>query len=89
MTKTDGSKYEAPRGVRLSDAANSRGESCFDGDSARGGSSCGNGNSDISCAPGNGANAHCDNGNSARGCLEGSNAAVGTGCVEGNSVLVL
>ena len=89
MTKSDEPKYEPPRGVRLSDAANSLGDPCNDGQSARGGDSCGDGNSDISCWPGDGATAHCDNGMGARGCLEGNNAASELGCVDGSKVLTL
>ena len=62
MTKTDGSKYDPPRGVRLSDAANGQGLPCHDGNSASGGQSCQSGATDVSCkVTGNSATAHCAN----------------------------
>lgn len=89
MTKSDSPKYEPPRGVRLRDAVNSLGESCLTGYSARGQDSCADGHSDISCWPGDGASANCDNGLGARGCLEGNNATSDLGCKDGSSVLTL
>ena len=67
MTKSDSPKYEAPRGVRLGDAGNGRGMP-----------SCANGDSDVSCDPGNTATAHCANGQAAAGCQPGSNPGVST-----------
>jgi len=86
MTKSDGSKYQAPRGVRLSDAANARGDSCY------------NGNSDTSCGDGGAASPYCiNNGNAAYGCRTGATPAIaacaGTGsnphgCGDGNTVII-
>jgi len=93
MTKTDGSKYEAPRGVRLGDAANSRGENCFTGSYA--GDSCRTGNSDTSCGSGSNAHPACYTGNTAHGCLSGDSPTLSCGdgghpgCLDGNGVYTL
>jgi hypothetical protein len=82
MTKSDGLVYKAPLAVRLGDAANARGGiSCVDGGNPL---SCVNGSTDISCGPGNGATAHCDDGNSASGCLTGTLPGTST-CRPGNT----
>ena len=78
MTKSDSPKYEAPRGVRLGDATNGRGHP-----------SCADGNSDISCGDGLGANATCVTGNNAIGCLVGTDATQQTGCQNGDTVTTL
>jgi hypothetical protein len=84
MTKSDSPKYEAPCGVRLGEAAKGLGMP-----------SCESGSSDVSCGPGSGATAHCDNGQGAAGCQPGSNPGISTcrpgseprgGCVDGHGV---
>jgi hypothetical protein len=88
MTKTDGSKYDPPRGVRLSDAANGQGLPCHDGNSASGGQSCTNGATDVSCkVTGNSATAHCANGQGATGCLGAGNTPHVSTCNSGNTPL--
>lgn len=84
MTKSEGSKYEAPRAMRLSDAALGFGAFCTIGTNASG-SCVTDGASAYACNVGNNAGATCSlDGQSAIGCQAGNNAS-GTCTTIGNT----
>ncbi|MBN2465609.1 hypothetical protein JXD38_08340 [candidate division WOR-3 bacterium] len=86
MPEKDESKYNAPRAVRLADAASARG-TCNSGSYP--GESCYNGSNDVSCNTGTGAQAYCvNNGSNAAGCDQGDSPAV-KGCEAGLGVHAL
>jgi hypothetical protein len=84
MTKSDGSRYEAPSAMRLSDSPVGFGKFCAVGSNASG-SCASDGASAYSCDVGHGATVDCaSSGMTARGCHTGTGAS-GVCTTAGNS----
>jgi hypothetical protein len=84
MTKSDGSRYEAPRALRLSDSPLGHGTSCHYGSNAD--ANCGpSGGTANACYTGHVADATCTNhGETAHGCGVGDSPTFS--CSTGDSV---